>query len=91
MKLGILGKGGSSKVYKVLTEAMDQIYALKRVNLRGIDKATKEGYKNEVQLLKRLSNCDSIIKLYDFDENEDHMQLVCFFFNNYHHYQMFQS
>ncbi len=67
-KLELLGKGGSSKVFKVLAPT-GRIYALKRVSVKGIDPSTLDGYVNEIALLKRMSSCGRIIKLYD-SEND---------------------
>ena len=60
--LQLIGKGGSSKVYKAISSDF-QIYALKRVRLKGLDKVTLEGYMNEIDLLQRLSHNPWIIKL----------------------------
>jgi serine/threonine-protein kinase TTK/MPS1 len=62
--LQLVGKGGSSKVYKVIGTDF-QIYALKKVRLKGLDKATLEGYMNEIDLLHRLSSNPWIIRLLD--------------------------
>lgn len=63
--MGILGKGGSSKVYSVLDPGKRSILALKRVTLAGADEETVQSYKNEVELLKHLSGHDRIIQLVD--------------------------
>lgn len=67
-KLEMIGKGGSSKVYKVLA-ADGKLYALKRVQLKGVDPTAAAGYINEMSLLKRLQLCDHIIKLIDAEVN----------------------
>lgn len=67
VRLAVIGKGGSSKVFKVLSHDMN-IYALKRVNLKG-DPSTMESYINEIDLLKRLSTKRNIIKLIDSEVN----------------------
>lgn len=67
MKLAVIGKGGSSKVYKVLARDMN-IYAIKRVNMNG-DPSIVESYMNEIDLLKRLLTKRNIIKLIDSEIN----------------------
>ena len=63
-RLELIGKGGSSKVYKIMT-TQGKILAMKRVKLDGADESMIFSYKNEITLLNRLKGCDSIIKLYD--------------------------
>ena len=65
--LQMIGKGGSSKVYRVLSQHDNQIYALKKVNLKNLDEATLNGYINEIDLLEKFKNQNSpyIIKLID--------------------------
>lgn len=75
--LQLIGKGGSSKVYKAI--GIDfQIYALKRVRLNGLDKSTLEGYMNEIDLLHKLSHNHSIIKLLDtcMDADKSNLHLL---------------
>ena len=64
-RVGILGKGGSSKVYSVLCPINRTIYALKRVALDRADAETYQSYTNEIELLKRLRGHDRIIQLID--------------------------
>ncbi|KAI8914588.1 kinase-like domain-containing protein [Gorgonomyces haynaldii] len=63
-RIDLIGKGGSSKVFKVL-DASGRVYALKRVKLQKQDPAVVEGYLNEIEILKSLQDSDRIIKLYD--------------------------
>ncbi|EPQ54517.1 Pkinase-domain-containing protein, partial [Gloeophyllum trabeum ATCC 11539] len=63
-RLDLLGKGGSSRVYRVMTGQND-IYALKRVTLDQTDAETMSGYMNEIALLKRLEGNNRIIRLID--------------------------
>ncbi|ORX93260.1 Pkinase-domain-containing protein [Basidiobolus meristosporus CBS 931.73] len=69
-RLEIIGRGGSSKVYKVMAPN-NKIYALKRVTFDSADKKTITGYINEIKLLNRLSKNECIIKLYDSEVNYD--------------------
>ncbi|KAB5589333.1 Serine/Threonine-kinase TTK/MPS1 [Ceratobasidium theobromae] len=61
----LIGRGGSSKVYKVISPN-NKILAMKRVRLDSkVDEETLRGYINEMQLLKRLEGNERIIKLID--------------------------
>jgi serine/threonine protein kinase len=62
-KLGVIGKGGSCKVYRALSRECD-VVALKKVKLDGLNKAAIDGYANEIALLKRLKGNPAIIQLY---------------------------
>ncbi|KAG9315652.1 kinase-like domain-containing protein [Chiua virens] len=63
-RLDLLGKGGSSRVYRVMNAA-NEIYAIKRVSLDKADAETISGYMNEIGLLKRLEGNNRIIHLFD--------------------------
>ena len=63
-----MGKGGSSKVYKVLA-SNNRIFALKRVSFERADKVTIEGYVNEINLLQKLEKNSRIVRLYDAEIN----------------------
>mmetsp|Transcript_43343 Transcript_43343/g.76015 ORF Transcript_43343/g.76015 Transcript_43343/m.76015 type:complete len:730 (+) Transcript_43343:645-2834(+) len=63
VKLGVIGKGGSCKVYRALSRNCD-VVALKKVKLDGLNKAAIDGYANEIALLKRLKGNPAIIQLY---------------------------
>ena len=62
-KLGVIGRGSSSKVYRAVSRDCD-VVALKKVKLDGLDKAAIDGYANEIALLKRLKGNPAIIQLY---------------------------
>ena len=64
-RVGVLGKGGSSKVYSVICPTKRIIYALKRVTLERADAETYQSYTNEIELLKRLRGHDRVIQLID--------------------------
>jgi len=64
VKLGVIGKGGSCKVYKALSRDQ-RIVAIKKVKLAGVSRKTIEGYANEISLLRRLNGNPAIIQLYD--------------------------
>lgn len=63
-RLDMIGKGGSSRVYRVMNSA-NEIYAIKRVSLDKTDGETLSGYMNEIALLKRLEGNSRIIRLVD--------------------------
>jgi serine/threonine-protein kinase TTK/MPS1 len=63
-RLDLIGKGGSSRVYRVLNNA-NELYAIKRVSLDKTESDTMSGYMNEIALLKRLDGNSRIIRLID--------------------------
>ncbi|GIL91671.1 hypothetical protein Vretimale_9543 [Volvox reticuliferus] len=63
-KLDLAGKGGSSKVYKVL--GLNRvIYALKRVRFQNKDSEAVKGFVEEITLLRQLRGKPNIIQLID--------------------------
>ncbi|KIJ29226.1 hypothetical protein M422DRAFT_269409 [Sphaerobolus stellatus SS14] len=77
-KLDMIGKGGSSRVYRVITPS-NEIYALKRVSLDRTDQETMQGYMNEIALLRRLDGNDRIIRLIESEVrggSKGHLMLV---------------
>ncbi|KZT04109.1 Pkinase-domain-containing protein [Laetiporus sulphureus 93-53] len=63
-RLDVIGKGGSSRVYRVISPA-SEIFAIKRVALEKTDRETMISYMNEVSFLRRLSGNNRIIRLID--------------------------
>lgn len=63
-RLDLLGKGGTSKVYRVMN-SQNEVYAMKRVSLDRTDRDSMAGYMNEIALLKRLDGNRRIIRLID--------------------------
>lgn len=63
-KLGKIGKGGSSEVFKVIATDCS-IYALKRINLKGRDWTTAQEFYQEIKYLKALRGKRHIIQLFD--------------------------
>lgn len=56
-RLNILGKGGSSCVYRVMSQSDFQLYAYKRVEVKGSsedNEAVFDSYVNEIELLRHL-------------------------------------
>lgn len=76
LKLKLLGRGGSSKVYEVLDLESREIKAIKVVELEGLDEPTLKCYENEIAILKRLQWSDRVIKLHDFEVTETHLKLL---------------
>jgi serine/threonine-protein kinase TTK/MPS1 len=64
-----IGKGGSSKVYKVMTPDAS-IYALKRVDISEQPPVAVESFVNEIRLLQMLQGCERIIGLKDSEVDE---------------------
>ncbi|OJJ48545.1 hypothetical protein ASPZODRAFT_130610 [Penicilliopsis zonata CBS 506.65] len=69
-RLDCIGRGGSSRVYRVMAENY-KIFALKRVNLEDVDPLTLTGYKGEIDLLKKLENVERVVRLFDWELNQD--------------------
>ncbi|KAJ4966785.1 hypothetical protein NE237_018634 [Protea cynaroides] len=65
-KLGKIGSGGSSEVYKVIS-ADCAIYALKRIKLKGRDYSTAYGFCQEIEYLNKLKGKNNIIQLIDYE------------------------
>lgn len=63
-RLDLIGKGGSSRVFRVMSHNND-LYAIKRVSLDRTDNEMMAGYMNEIALLKRLEGNNRIIRLID--------------------------
>ena len=64
LRLDVLGRGGSSKVFRVLSDT-GHIYALKRVRVPPKDGKALESFANEITLLARLRGHPCIIQLVD--------------------------
>ena len=74
-KLGVIGKGGSCKVYRVLSPSFS-VLALKKVKLNGMDKKAIESYANEIDLLKELQGNPAIIQIYDSEVNLERKSIM---------------
>lgn len=69
-RMDCIGRGGSSKVYRVMAENY-KVFALKRVNLEDQDETSVRGYKGEIDLLRKLENVDRVVRLFDWEINEE--------------------
>jgi len=78
LRLDCIGRGGSARVYRVMTEDFG-ILALKRVSLRDVDEIGVQGFKGEIDLLKKLTKVDRVVRLFDWEFNvsANHLNLVC--------------
>ena len=65
-KIELLGRGGSSKVYKVKNVNNNKIYALKRVMFDEFDDSSVNGFKGEIELLKKLEHEKRVVKLVQY-------------------------
>jgi serine/threonine protein kinase len=65
----LIGKGGSCKVFKIISE-QGNVFALKKIKLKGQDSSVIAGYKNEIILLNKLRDNDRIIKLIDAEQDQ---------------------
>ena len=74
-RLNLLGKGGSSKVYRVLGQD-HELYALKRVQVDRNDHETLKSYMNEIALLRRLQGHARIIQLVETEVKNSTLLLV---------------
>jgi serine/threonine-protein kinase TTK/MPS1 len=73
-RLDCVGRGGSSRVYRIMAENY-KIFALKRVSLEDADMASIAGYKGEIDLLRKLEHVSRVIRLYDYEVNEEKQSL----------------
>lgn len=74
-KVELLGRGGSSKVYKV-RDSGNRVYALKRVVFDEFDDTSVGGFKGEIELLKKLENEKRVVQLIDHEMDHGVLYLV---------------
>lgn len=74
-RLDCIGRGGSSRVYRVMAEN-SKFFALKRVSLEDADELAVRGFKGEIDLLKKLEGVERVIRLWDFELNEEKSTLT---------------
>ena len=73
-RMDCVGRGGSSKVYRVMAENY-KVFALKRVTLEDQDELAIRGFKGEIDLLRQLENVDRVVRLFDWEVNESKQTL----------------
>ncbi|PVF96161.1 Pkinase-domain-containing protein [Serendipita vermifera] len=64
-RLEQIGRGGSSKVYRVIRQNDSKQFALKKVVLSATDDEAMRSYTAEINMLKRLSGNQCIVRLVD--------------------------
>ena len=69
-RMECIGRGGSGRVYRVMAENF-KLFALKSVSLEDLDETTIRGFKGEIDLLRKLQNVERVVRLYDFEINEE--------------------
>lgn len=75
-KLELLGRGGSSKVYKVKSLSNNKLFAIKKVTFDQFDDLCVQGFKGEIDLLLKLKDADRVVKLVDHAIGEGSIYLV---------------
>ncbi len=75
-RIGVLGKGGSSVVHRIMDNKGD-IYAYKKVSVSGNDDSDSvfDSYTNEINLLQGLKGSKYIIELIDAEINREEMYI----------------
>ena len=73
-RMDCIGRGGSSRVYQVMAENY-KLFALKRVTLQDVDDNAKRGYKGEIELLRKLRDVDRVVRLFDWEINDEKQTL----------------
>ncbi|GAA6001045.1 serine/threonine/tyrosine protein kinase MPS1 [Rhodotorula paludigena] len=73
-RAGILGRGGSSKVYRVMS-ASNELLALKKVDTRN-DAESRASFINEITLLRKLEGKPEIIQLIDSEVQGKYVIMV---------------
>ena len=73
-RMDCIGRGGSARVYRVMAEN-HKIFALKRVSLEDVDQLAICGYKGEIELLRKLENVDRVVRLFDYEINDERQTL----------------
>jgi tRNA A-37 threonylcarbamoyl transferase component Bud32 len=68
LKLTVIGRGGSSKVFKVMGTD-NEVYALKRIKLNTTDEREVTNYRNEIKLLESLRGSKYIVNIVDSEVN----------------------
>lgn len=66
-KLEMIGRGGSSKVYKVQTNPGSKVMAVKKVTFDDADDSVIQGFKGEIDLLKKLRDEERVVRLIDYE------------------------
>ncbi|KAI9772151.1 MAG: hypothetical protein M1835_006320 [Candelina submexicana] len=74
-RMDCIGRGGSSKVFRVMAENC-KIFALKRVTFQDDEnESAVMGYKGEIELLRKLKDVDRVVRLIDWEVNDEKQTL----------------
>ncbi|CEP20652.1 MPS1 [Cyberlindnera jadinii] len=74
-KLELLGKGGSSKVFKVKSLS-NKVYAVKKISFDDFDEVSIRGFKGEIDLLSKLRDQERVVRLVDYSLGQGSLYLV---------------
>ena len=66
-----IGSGGSSSVHKAMDTESHQLVAIKKVDLTHTSRSEAEGFRNEINLLHKLSGNTRIVKIIDCQERTE--------------------
>lgn len=75
-KLELMGRGGTSKVYKVKSMTNQRLYAIKKVTFDQFDDVCVKGFKGEIDLLTKLKGTERVVQLVDHVIGEGSIYLV---------------
>lgn len=75
-KLELMGRGGTSKVYKVKSMTNQRLYAIKKVTFDQFDDICVRGFKGEIDLLLKLKGTERVVQLVDHVLGEGSIYLV---------------
>ncbi|KAI9713334.1 MAG: hypothetical protein M1812_006693 [Candelaria pacifica] len=74
-RMDCIGRGGSSKVFRVMAENC-KVFALKRVTFQDDEnESAVMGYKGEIELLRKLKDVDRVVRLIDWEVNDEKQTL----------------
>lgn len=65
--LNLIGKGGFSEVYQVMSLKEKKNYAMKQMNLANQDEESVKSLLNEIEVMKKLKNKPRCIQVYDHE------------------------
>ncbi|XP_077526109.1 uncharacterized protein LOC144137947 isoform X2 [Haemaphysalis longicornis] len=68
--LSLIGRGGSCKVF-VMFDKRKNLCAVKIVSMADVEQEVMKMFLNEVSILKALRNCERVVKLYDYEFNNE--------------------
>ncbi|CAH6719534.1 serine/threonine-protein kinase Mps1p [[Candida] jaroonii] len=75
-RMELLGRGGTSKVYKVKSLSNNRTYALKKVTFDQFDESNIRGFRGEIELLNKLKSLNRVVELIDYVINDSSIYLL---------------